>query len=123
VSGVEVHVHADRVELLHRVDDGRLVHRRRVRTLGHTLLKASVHVHLHLGQPSRTHHVRDKVAERVRLDDRDDRDRGERLDLGNDLVDVVLVEGCDGVSAASGWMQDIDKPAPLLAMENSPFDE
>ena len=72
VSGIHVHVHADRGELVEGVGDAGLV--------GGLGIRALLDVQ-----------VRDEVRERVGLDDSDDADVGELLDLRDDLVDVVVV--------------------------------
>lgn len=72
VASIKVHVDANAVELLYRVRDASLVRGRSAGAL-------------------RDVHVRDKVRERVGLDDSDDGDVGVLLDHGDDLVDVALV--------------------------------
>ena len=81
VTGIHVHVHADRGELLERVRDASLVRR----------LGVSALLDVQVG---------DQVGEGVGLDDGHNADVGVLLDLRDDLVDVVLVVGLTVVGDA-----------------------
>lgn len=108
MTSIEVLEDTNGGELLQRVGDGVLVHGLCVRAL----------LDVQVG---------DQVGERVGLDDGHDADVGELLDLGDDLVDVVLVlcraAVCDaelavgrlGSAVAVGQVVDDDLDELLLA--------